>query len=74
MGKKCGTRIYLPRSTVDYCTVQAVSHVAESRGVSFGKALEKMLTTDGLFDDTLEELSAESEWFHNDVDHFRENL
>ena len=45
MAKKNGRLIYvyLPRSTVDVNTVIAVEVAAEAWGVSFGKALERML-------------------------------
>ena len=45
MAKKKGKqiRVYLPRSMVDANTVIAIEVAAEVWGVSFGKALERML-------------------------------
>lgn len=45
MAKKKGKqiRVYLPRSMVDANTVIAIEVAAEAWGVSFGKALERML-------------------------------
>jgi len=44
MAKRDGSiTVYLPRSTAKVDTIIAVELIAEKHGVSFGKALEKLL-------------------------------
>lgn len=47
-------RTYLPRSTTDSATINAVYEYAEEKGLSFGKALEIMLSESKTFHDSLE--------------------
>jgi hypothetical protein len=63
-------RSYLPRSTLDYASQRAIYHVAESNGVSFGKAIEMLVIESATFQTALKHLSDESPWFKKDVDDF----
>jgi len=64
-------RSYLPRSTVDYAALRGVYEFAEKEGISFGKALEKLLLESEGFNKALDTLSKGSEWFEKDVEEFK---
>jgi len=64
-------RTYLPRSTIDYTAIRAVYEYAEDEGLTFGKALEKILLDSQKFHTSLEKLAKGSEWFSKDVDAFK---
>ena len=66
--------VYLPRSTIDYVVVRATFKVAEDREISYGKATEIMMLTDGLLEKTLQELGDESSWFKNDIKIFKDRV
>jgi len=66
-------RIYLPRSTIDYAAIRAVYEYAEDEGLTFGKALERILLDSQKFNVYLEKLSKGSEWFAKDAEDFKES-
>ena len=65
-------RTYLPRSTIDYAALRTVYEFAEDEGLTFGKALEKILLDSKKFNSCLEKLSKGSEWFAKDIEEFKE--
>jgi len=67
-------RSYLPRSTIDYTAIRAIYHYAESREISFGKAVEQMLLGSKDFNESLKALADGSEWFKKDIEDFKESL
>ena len=66
-------RIYLPRSTIDYAAIRAVYEYAEDEGLTFGKALERILLDSQKFNAYLEKLSEGSDWFAKDAEDFKES-
>lgn len=67
-------RSYLPRSTIDYASQRAIYDVAESKGVSFGKAIELLIIESKTFQEAIEKLSNDSPWFKKDVEVFLSSL
>ena len=63
-------RTYLPRSTIDYTAIRTVYEYAEDEGLTFGKALEKILLDSKKFNIYLEKLSKGCEWLSEDVEKF----
>ncbi len=64
-------RGYLPRSTMDYAAIRGIYEYAEKNNMSFGKAVEKLLLESPTFNQALDNLAKEADWFKKDVEDFK---